>query len=205
MVEDDPDLGEGVDEKGDEVGVGGPDVEPEDVILLGGVTPDRKGVELPDVDRGERIGRAAYAAQPEADYAPVPGEPVHVVFRRSGPLRDEPDPGEAAGPGAQAVPQVAVVLEFLASCLHQHGAVDAVLLHQAEQLFGRLLPFGGPPLADLARILVGLAGEHVDVRVYDHGFPAQVSHRNSRRRSGVASLSASPEKGLSPFASPGFS
>ena len=183
--------------------VGGAGIEPDDVVPLGGVLPERVGREGAHVHRRGRIERPADPVQPEADDAAVLGQPVHVVLRMTR-VRHQADPLEPVRVALQAAAEISVGVERGAADLHQRRLLDGVLLHQAQELLGALLlPIGRHGIADLSRELARGLGEDVDVGVdHEAGLPISSSSlpgsRQTMRRavpSMISARSSSPRSG----------
>ena len=82
-------------------------------------------------------------------------------------VRHQADPLEPVGVALEAVAEVGMGFKRGAADLHQRRPLDAVSLHQSQELLGALLPVGGHGVAHLARELTRRLGEDVDVGI-DH-------------------------------------
>ena len=142
VIADDADLGKGVEQERQKVGIAGPRVEPEDVILLGGAAPDGKGREGGHINGGQRIGRTTQVEEAETQNIARGGQSVHVVGRSITGGGNQGDAAKAVGMGFEAVAQIGVVFKLRAAGLHQYGAIDMVPLHFAQQPFYRRGAFG---------------------------------------------------------------
>ena len=122
VVEHRANVGKRIDQEWHGVGVDCTRVEPENVVLLRRVFPDRVGGKRADVHGRQRVGRPPQGRQPEPDHLPVCRQPVHVIGLL--PRRDlgwnQPYAEEAARVPPQTVAQVGVVFEGPAADLHQH-------------------------------------------------------------------------------------